>query len=130
MADLLVSFKAKISHGALLVRDLTAEDDISDWDADSSNWYQEGNSVIFGVAPAVDGLVEVEVWKGSPPSKLDNAIFETELQDAGPWLVVHDSEERVRMEFRSGRGAVSLRALGDDLINPSRVQIIVELSAA
>lgn len=124
MAEPLLSFRAKASHGALIVRGLQAKDDISDWDPTTSNWHQVGQSVIFGVLPDSEGPTEFEVWTSRPGNLLPTRLFETNIAVDNGWLVVHDPNEHIRMEFHGKRGQMAISARGDDLECPSKVQLI------
>jgi hypothetical protein len=120
-----VSFSAKIEHGCLILRDAGGEDDVSDWDPASSRWYQEGSSLIFGVQGSVDGPVECEVWKTDPPEVLKANLFEATLPCPSGWLVLHDPNDYVRMQFWAFRDFVSCSVTVDDLQFPSKVQILL-----
>lgn len=120
-----VSFTAKIQHGCLILRDVRSDADVSDWDPTSSNWYQEGDSLIFGVQHSIEGPVACEVWKSVPPAVLPANLFEVSLPCPSGWLVLHDPNEHARMQFRGFRGSAICSALVDDPHSPSKVQILL-----
>lgn len=130
VASPVASFRAKIEHGCLILQDVSSENDVADWDPATSNWYREGSSIIFGVRPGVDGPVECEVWTSSPPAVLPVKLFEDELPCPSGWLVIHDPNEHVRMQFRGIRGSMHSSVMVDDAQFPSRVQVILEAPAA
>jgi hypothetical protein len=121
-----VAFLAKIAHGCLILRDATSEDDVSDWDPESSSWYREGSSLIFGVQAGVDGPVECEVWKSDPPETLPANLFEVSLPCPSGWLVLHDPNEYARMQFAAFRESVLCSVMVDDLCFPAKVQIVLK----
>ncbi|MEX3103602.1 MULTISPECIES: hypothetical protein [unclassified Streptomyces] len=120
-----VAFLAKIEHGCLILRDAESDDDVTDWDPESSNWYREGSSLIFGVQASVDGPVECEVWKSTPPAVLPVNLFEVSLPCPSGWLVLHDPNEHARMQFAGFRGSVLCSVMVDDSRFPSKVQIFL-----
>ncbi|MDI6516181.1 hypothetical protein QMA61_08260 [Streptomyces coelicoflavus] len=121
----LVAFLAKIEHGCLILQDARSEDDVSDWDPTSSSWYREGGSLIFSVQAGVDGPVECEVWKSPPSTMLPANLFETSLLCSSGWLVLHDANDYVRMQFMGFRDAVKCSVMVDDPQFPSKVQILL-----
>jgi len=123
---LILSFHTKVEHGCLLVRDLQSGDDISDWDPSSQNWFKSGSAIIFAVLPESDGWVDCEVWKAPPVSALPISLFAEEIPNESGRLVLHDPNERVRMQFRGMRGRVRISVLVDDRRFASKVQLIVE----
>ena len=120
-----VAFLAKVEHGCLILRDAGSEDDVSDWDPASSSWYREASSIIFTVQASVDGPVQCEVWKSAPPEVLPVNLFDTSLPCPSGWLVLHDPNDHVRMQFVGLRGSVICSVLVDDAQFPSRVQILL-----
>lgn len=126
MDNLLLSFHAKVGHGCLVIRDLNSEDDVSDWDPASENWYNSGSSIIFAVLPESEGWVDCEVWKTPPINPLPISLFIEEISDESGQLALHDPNERVCMKFRGVRGRVIISALVDDRNFASKVQLIVE----
>jgi hypothetical protein len=126
MDNLVLSFHAKVEHGCLVVRDLQSGDDVSDWDPSSETWYKSGSSIIFAVLPESEGWVDCEVWKASPVTPLPISLFIEEMPNESGRLVLHDPNERVRMQFRGVRGGVRISALVDDRDFASKVQLIVE----
>ncbi|MFH8558207.1 hypothetical protein [Streptomyces celluloflavus] len=120
-----VAFLAKIEHGCLILRDAGSGDDVTGWDPASSSWHREGSSLIFGVQASVDGPVECEVWKSTPPSVLPANFFEVSLPCPSGWLVLHDPNEYVRMRFVGFRGFVFCSVIVDDAQFPSQVQILL-----
>jgi hypothetical protein len=120
-----VAFLAKIEHGCLILRDTASDDDVSDWDPESSSWYQEGSSLIFGVQAGVDGPVECEVWKSDPPETLPASLVEVSLPCPSGWLVLHDPNEYTRLQFAAFREFVLCSVMVDDLQFPSKVQILL-----
>ncbi|MFD7308030.1 hypothetical protein [Promicromonospora sp. NPDC059942] len=120
-----VAFLAKIEHGCLILRDARSDDDVSDWDPTSSNWHQEGSSVIFGVQASVDGPVECEVWRSDPPTALSVNLLETALPCPSGWLALHDPNEHVRMQFVGFPESALCSVMVDDLQFPSKVQIVL-----
>ena len=121
----LVAFLAKIEHGCLILRDAGSDDDVSDWDPRSSSWYREGSSLIFSVQAGVDGPVECEVWKPAPPTVLPARLFEASLPCSSGWLVLHDANDYVRMQFLGFRDSVICSVMVDDPQFPSKVQILL-----
>ena len=121
----MVSFLAKIEHGCLILRDAGGDDDVSDWDPASSRWYREGSSLIFGVQASVDGPVECQVWKSAPAAALPAKLFEVTLPCPSGWLVLHDPNDYVRMQFPAFRDSVFCSAMVDDPQFPSKVQILL-----
>ncbi len=121
----LVAFLAKIEHGCLILRDARSDDDVSDWDPMSSSWYREGSSLIFSVQAGVDGPVECEVWKSAPPMALPARLFEAPLPCPSGWLVLHDANDYVRMQFLGFRDSVICSVMVDDPQFPSKVQILL-----
>jgi hypothetical protein len=126
MANMILSFRAKVEHGCLVVRAVEAEDDLTDWDPRVENWYKSGSSMIFGVLPAAEGPIEVEVWDQIPAQALPIELFSDVISPKSGILVIHDPNEDVQMRFRSAVGNARLSALVDDATFPSRVQLIVE----
>lgn len=120
-----VSFLAKVEHGCLILRDAVSEDDVTGWDPEASHWHRAGSSLIFGVQASVDGPVECEVWKSVPPTKLPAMLFEGRLSCPSGWLVLHDPNEYVRMQFVGTRGPLLCSVSVDDLQFPSKVQIML-----
>ncbi|MFD7750094.1 hypothetical protein ACFV2V_29410 [Streptomyces sp. NPDC059698] len=121
----LIAFLAKIEHGCLILRDAGSDDDVSDWDPTSSSWYREGSSLIFSVQAGVDGPVECEVWKSAPPTALPARLFEASLPCSSGWLVLHDANDYVRMQFLGFRDSVICSAMVDDPQFPSKIQILL-----
>jgi hypothetical protein len=121
-----ISFRAKVDHGCLVLRDVQGDDDISEWDPSSAKWYRSGNSIVFGVLPGSEGWVECEVWKSPPVAPLPISLFVDEILSQSGWLVIHDPNEHVRMQFRGPRGLVKTSVRVDDADFASEVQIIVE----
>lgn len=126
-SGLLVAFLAKIEHGCLILRDARSDDDVSDWDPTSSSWYREGGSLIFSVRAGVDGPVECEVWQSAPPRTLPTSLFETSLLCSSGWLVLHDANEYVRLQFMGLRDSVNCSVMTDDPQFPSKVQILLSV---
>ncbi|MFE9745365.1 hypothetical protein ACFYOT_10705 [Saccharothrix saharensis] len=116
---------AKIEHGCLILRDVGSDDDVTDWDPVSSNWYQEGSTLIFEVQAGVDGPVECEVWKSTPLEVLSANLFEASLPCPSGWLVLHDPNGYARMQFTGLRDSVFCSVMVDDLQFPSKVQILL-----
>jgi hypothetical protein len=114
-----------VEHGCLVVRDTQGEDDLSDWDPASSNWYLSGSSVIFGVLPASEGRVECEVWRTRPDPPLPVRLFAEEIPSPSGRLVVHDPNGQVRMTFRGSPGSALVIALGEDRDFASKVQLVI-----
>ncbi|WP_282204267.1 hypothetical protein [Kitasatospora fiedleri] len=121
----LVAFLAKIEHGCLILRDAGSDSDVSGWDPTSSSWYREGSSLIFSVQPGVDGPVECEVWKSASPVMLPEKLFEASLPCPSGWLVLHDANDHVRMQFLGLRDSVICSVMVDDPQFPSKVQILL-----
>ena len=86
----------------LIVRDVGADDDLSEWDPAERNWYRLGGSVIFGVMPGAEAHVECEVFGERPAAALPVVLFRQEVPTPSRRLVVHDPDEAVRAEFRVG----------------------------
>jgi hypothetical protein len=128
-SDPAVAFLAKVEHGCLILRDVESGDDISEWDPESSNWHKEGSSLIFGVQASVDGPVRCEVWKSHPPGVLPAQLLETTLPCPSGWLVLHDSNDYVRLQFAGVRGSVQCSVMVDDVQFPSEVQILLHKAA-
>lgn len=126
MANLILSFRTKVEHGCLLVRAVEADDDLTSWDPRAENWHKSGSSVIFGVLPAVEGPIEVEVWDQSPVQPLPIELFSQTLSPKSGVMVVHDPNEDVQMRFRSAAGNVSVCALVDDATFPARIQLVIK----
>lgn len=116
-----VAFLARIEHGCLILRDALSDDDVSEWEPQSSMWHREGSALIFGVQPSVDGAVECEVWKATPPAELPVTLLEVSLPCPSGWLVLHDPNEHVRMQFGAFRDPVTCAVTVDDPQFPSRV---------
>ncbi|MFD4536179.1 hypothetical protein ACFWNL_35795 [Kitasatospora sp. NPDC058397] len=125
MSDSVLSFRVRVDHGCLLVRDMQGDDDVSDWDPGSSNWYKSGSSVIFGVLPASEGWIECEVWKSRPHHLLPIRLFAEKIESPSGWLVIHDPNEHVRMAFRGSLGSTRVSALVDNRDFASKVQIVI-----
>lgn len=123
----LLSFRAKVHHGCLIIRDSQAEDDISDWDPSASIWHKSGNSIIFGVLHGSSGWVEVEVWEEPPADFLAISLFTEVLVSKFGRLVIHDPSDDIQMKFRVGRGPVRISAYVDDRDFASRVQLVVDV---
>lgn len=125
MTNLILSFQTKVEHGCLVVRATEAEDDLSDWDPRVENWYKSGNSVIFGVLPATEGLIECDVWSESPAQKLPTELFSETIQSESGLLVIHDPNNYAQMQFRGTAGTTRISALVDDRDFPSHIQILI-----
>jgi hypothetical protein len=119
-----LSFQAKVDHGCLIVRDVGAEDDLTDWDPADANWYRSGSSIIFGVMPGSEGPVECAVFDEQPASALPVVLARQEISAPSRRLVVHDPNETVRFEFRVRAEVVELLLLVDDADFASQVQIV------
>lgn len=124
MAGSVLSFRAKVDHGCLIVRDVGAEDDLTDWDPAEANWHRSGNSVIFGVMPGSEGPVECEVFDEQPAEALPVVLARLEISSPSRRLVVHDPNEAVQLEFQAGASNVELILLVDDVDFASQVQIV------
>lgn len=124
-SGLLIAFLAKIEHGCLILRDARSDDDVSDWDPASSSWYRAGGSLIFSVQASVDGPVECEVWQSAPSRMLPTSLFETSLLCSSGWLVLHDANDYVHMQFMRFRDSVKCSVMADDPQFPSKVQILL-----
>ncbi|WIX85606.1 hypothetical protein [Amycolatopsis sp. DG1A-15b] len=120
----MLSFQSKVDHGCLIVRDVGAEDDLTDWDPADANWYRSGNSIIFGVMPGVEGPVQCAVFDECPEPALPVVLARQEISAPSRRLVVHDPNETVRFEFRVQAEVVELLLLVDDGDFASRVQIV------
>lgn len=114
MSGSVLSFRTRVDHGCLVVRDMQGDDDVSDWDPSSSNPYKSGSSAIFGVLSASEGWIECEVWKTRPDHLLPIRLFAEEITSPSGWLVVHDPNEHVRMTFRGIPGSARVSVLVDD----------------
>lgn len=125
MDGLVLSFHARVQHGCLVIRDISSEDDISNWDPTTANWYREGGSIIFGVLPASEGWVDCEIWSGDPVGPLPILLFDEQIPSETGRLVVHDASEDLRTRFRVGRGGIDVRiaALVDDRNFASEIQL-------
>lgn len=122
----MVAFLAGIEHGCLILRDVGSDDEVGDWDPASNSWYQEGSSLIFGVQAGVDGPVECQIWKSTPPVVLPVNLLEVSLLCPSGWLVLHDPNEHARMQFTGFRGSVTCSVMVDDPQFPSKVQILLK----
>ncbi|MCR6487294.1 hypothetical protein M8542_31145 [Amycolatopsis sp. OK19-0408] len=118
------SFRVKAAHGCLIVRDVDAADDLSDWDPAAGNAYRSGDSVIFGVMPGSEGPVDGEVFTEPPADPLPVVLVRETISSPAGRLVVHDPDETVRHEFGAGSGTVELTVLADDADFATKVQIV------
>lgn len=130
MDGFVLSFRAKMDHGCLVLRDAQGDDDISDWDPSIANWYTVGSSIVFGVLPGAEGPIECEVWKATPVEPLAISLFVDEIPCDSGWIVLHDPNEYVRMQFRGLRGRVKVSVLVDDAEFASKIQVVVESAGA
>jgi hypothetical protein len=126
MTNLILSFRTKVEHGCLVVRAVEAEDDLTSWDPRAENWHKSGSSVIFGVLPAVEGPIEVEVWNQSPAQLLPIELFSLTLSPKSGVMVIHDPNEDVQMRFRSAAGNGRVCVFVDDATFPARIQLVIE----
>ncbi|WP_133740871.1 hypothetical protein [Actinorugispora endophytica] len=126
MDNALISFRVKVEHGCFIVRDAQGEEDVSEWDPTSENWYRSGSSVIFGVLPGSEGWVECEIWNKRPAVPLPINLISEEILPNSGWMVVHDPSEHVWMKFRGAPDSVRISVLVNDFNFASKIQIIVE----
>ena len=115
MAELLASCSAPVRHVCLLVRDVNNLSDVSDWDLTSSPYFNAGDALIFGVLPAVDGPVNVEVWNGRPSSIPENLLFSERVRTGSGRIVIDDPDGKIFKETPVYSGEIEIFAYVDDL---------------
>lgn len=125
VAQLLGSSSAPVQHGCLVVRHLDSSGDVSDWDPGATPFYNAGDAVIFGVLPAVDGPVSVEVWDGAPDQLLENVLFSERIASGSGRILVEDPNGKISIEVNGPPGHVILSVFVDDATWPENIQMII-----
>jgi hypothetical protein len=114
-----------VHHGCLLVHDVNHSGDVSDWDPASTSFFNAGDALIFGVLPAVDGPVSVEVWDSRPPTVPEHLLFSERVRVTSGRIVVDDPDGNLFMETSVYSEEVEVTAYVDDVQWPENIALIL-----
>jgi hypothetical protein len=76
MSKLMRSILAPVEHGCVYIRDAESKEAHETWDPDASPVVWGTDFILFAVQPAVDGEVELEIWRGMPGEPLSAVLFD------------------------------------------------------
>jgi hypothetical protein len=125
MSKLLCAFTASVHHGCLILRDVGSTADHAQWDPRTSAQEMHSDSIIFKVQAAVDGPVNVRVWRGeAEPGGPAERYFSGTVRSAHGRLVLHDPNEDVSLTFRVVAGTNSFTVTTDSTRFPEVLDIV------
>ncbi|MBL7488139.1 hypothetical protein I6A60_34105 [Frankia sp. AgB1.9] len=126
MANLLAASRAEVHHGCLVVRRSDSTGDLSGWDPRNASFYNGGDSLIFGVAPAVDGPINLEVWDAIPPNSRSGPFFSEIVEGGIGDIIIEDPNGDINMVIPWSRSEFVLEAYVDDARSPREIQVVID----
>ncbi|WP_157734888.1 hypothetical protein [Pseudofrankia inefficax] len=126
MANLLAASRAEVHHGCLVVRRSDSTGDLSGWDPRNASFHNAGDSLIFGVAPAVDGPINLEVWDATPPTSHSGPFFSEIVEGGTGDIVIEDPNGDIHIVVPWSRSEFVLEAYVDDARSPREIQVVID----